>query len=59
MYELIVTSEDSGKRVDNVTMRNMVRLYPELDASRTLIQRMMGAGKILLNGRIYYVGIRR
>ena len=50
MYELVVNIEDKGKRVDNVTTKNMVALKPELEISRSLIQRMIEKKEILLNG---------
>jgi len=50
MYELIVREEDKGKRIDNVTTKNVVALRPELEISRTLIQKMIDKGEILLNG---------
>lgn len=50
MYELRVGLEDYGKRVDNVTTKNMVGMKPGLEISRTLIQKMIENGEILLNG---------
>ena len=50
MREFRVKMEDKGKRVDNVTTKYMVTLKPELEVSRTLIQRMIEKGEVLLNG---------
>ena len=50
MFKLIVNNEDSGKRVDNVTTKHMVALKPELEISRSLVQRMIDEGDVLLNG---------
>ncbi|MDP6685899.1 MAG: RluA family pseudouridine synthase [Candidatus Omnitrophota bacterium] len=56
MFELIVKLEDNGKRVDNVVMRNMVAMRPELEVSRTLVQGMIGKGEILLNNKVVKPG---
>lgn len=58
MYELRVKVEDNGKRVDNVTTKNMVALKPELEISRALIQRMIERGEVLLNGKAVKVGYK-
>jgi len=50
MFLLTVKSEDNGKRVDNVTTKYVVALKPELEISRSLIQRMIDRGEVLLNG---------
>ena len=50
MHKLIVKEEDKGKRIDNVTTKNMVSFKPDLEISRTLIQKMIEKGEILLNG---------
>ena len=49
MHELIVVLEDNNKRMDNVTTKYMVTERPELEISRTLIQRMIEKGEVLLN----------
>jgi len=49
MHELIVALEDNNKRMDNVTTKYMVTERPELEISRTLIQRMIEKGEVLLN----------
>ncbi len=51
MYILEVTSEDKGKRIDNVSLKHLVTVKPELEISRTLIQRMIDTGEILFNGK--------
>jgi len=56
MHELRVKIEDNGKRVDNVTTKNMVALRPELEISRALIQRMIEKGEVLLNGEVVKPG---
>lgn len=58
MIELRVKQEDSGKRVDNVATKNMVALRPELEISRTLIQKMIEKGEILLNGAVVKPGYK-
>ncbi|MBU1912986.1 MAG: RluA family pseudouridine synthase [Candidatus Omnitrophica bacterium] len=55
MYILEVILEDSGKRVDNVTLKHLVGLKPELEISRTIVQDMIDKGEILLNGKIVKV----
>lgn len=50
MYQLKVTPEDNGKRIDNVAMKNLVRLKPEWEISRSIIQRMIEKEGIFLNG---------
>lgn len=56
MYILEVILGDSGKRVDNVALRHLVGLKPELEISRTIVQDMIDRGEILLNGKIAKVG---
>jgi len=56
--EVRVKPEDNGKRVDNVTTKNMVALRPELEISRTLIQKMIEKGEILLNGSVVKSGYK-
>lgn len=56
MFELRVSGEDNGKRIDNVATKNMVQVKPELEISRSLIQRMIEQGEILLNGGIVKAG---
>ena len=51
MYEFIVIIEDSGKRIDNVSLRHLVCLNPGLEISRTIVQDMIDKAEILLNGR--------
>lgn len=58
MYELRIKQEDSGKRVDNVTTKNMVALRPELEVSRAMIQRMIENGGVLLNGKVVKAGYK-
>ncbi|MBU4149895.1 MAG: RluA family pseudouridine synthase [Candidatus Omnitrophica bacterium] len=58
MFELIVIQEDSGKRVDNVVTKNMVAVMPELEISRSMIQRMIDKGEILLSGNIVKSGYK-
>ena len=55
MYILEVILEDSGKRVDNVTLKHLVGIKPELEISRTIVQAMIEKGEILLNGKIVKV----
>ena len=52
MYILEVILEDNGKRVDNVALKHLVGLKPELEISRTIVQDMIDKGEILLNGKI-------
>ncbi|MHC4124062.1 MAG: RluA family pseudouridine synthase [Planctomycetota bacterium] len=56
MHELKVLLEDSGKRMDNVTTKYMVRERAELEISRTLIQRMIEKGEVLLNRKFVKPG---
>ncbi|MFC1667255.1 RluA family pseudouridine synthase [Candidatus Omnitrophota bacterium] len=56
MYQLRVKLEDSGKRLDNVTTKNMVALRPELEVSRALVQRMIEEGEVLLNSTLVKPG---
>lgn len=58
MYELRVTLEDNGKRIDNVVARHLAATRPELEVSRTLIQKMIDKGEILLNGKIVKPGYK-
>ena len=51
MYILEVVLEDNGKRVDNVSLRHLVCLKPELEISRTIVQDMIDKGEILLNAK--------
>jgi len=55
MYILEAILEDNGKRVDNVTLKHLVGLKPELEISRTIVQDMIDKGEILLNGKIVKV----
>ncbi|MFC1621579.1 RluA family pseudouridine synthase [Candidatus Omnitrophota bacterium] len=50
MYKLIVVNEDNGKRVDNVTTKNVCALKPEMEISRSLVQGMIERSEVLLNG---------
>ncbi|MDO8602368.1 MAG: RluA family pseudouridine synthase [Candidatus Omnitrophota bacterium] len=52
MYTLEVVLEDSGKRIDNVSLKHLVGIKPELEISRTVVQGMIDRGEILLNGKI-------
>jgi len=56
MYEFIATAEDTGKRVDNVSLKHLVGVKPELELSRTIVQDMIDKGEILLNGKKVKVG---
>ncbi len=56
MYILEATLEDNGKRVDNVTLKHLVGIKPELEISRTIIQDMIDKAEILLNGKKVKVG---
>jgi len=56
MYILDVILEDNGKRVDNVTLRHLVGLKPELELSRTIVQGMIDNAEILLNSKAVKVG---
>jgi len=51
MYILEVILGDSGKRVDNVTLRHLVGIKPEMEISRTIVQDMIDKGEILLNAK--------
>ncbi|MEK6733128.1 MAG: RluA family pseudouridine synthase [Candidatus Omnitrophota bacterium] len=51
MHILEVALEDSGKRVDNVSLKHLVGVKPELEISRTLVQDMIDKGEVLLNGK--------
>jgi len=51
MYILEVILEDTGKRVDNVTLKHLVGIKPELEISRTIVQDMIDKGEILLNAK--------
>lgn len=55
---LIVKPEDNGKRVDNVATKNLVTLKPNLELSRSLVQRMIEKGSILLNGNVIKSGYK-
>ena len=54
MFGLVVSNEDGGKRVDNVTTKHMVALKPELEISRSMIQRMIEKGE--KKGKMVLVG---
>lgn len=56
MHEMRVQTEDAGKRVDNVTTKYAVALKPEMEISRSLIQRMIEKGEVLLNGTTVKTG---
>jgi len=56
MHEMRVKMEDAGKRVDNVTTKYAVALKPEMEISRSLIQRMIEKGEVLLNGATVKTG---
>src|SRR3989338_7473563 len=56
MYNFEVILEDNGKRVDNVSLKHMARVKPELEISRTIAQAMIERGEILLNGKVVKVG---
>ncbi|MFH1782676.1 MAG: RluA family pseudouridine synthase [Candidatus Omnitrophota bacterium] len=49
MYELIVTLDDNGKRIDNVVTKNIANTRPELAISRSVIQRLIESGDVHLN----------
>jgi len=55
MHILEVSLDDNGKRVDNVALKNLVALKPELEISRNLVQSMIEKGEILLDGKIVKV----
>jgi len=56
MYNFEAILEDNGKRVDNVSLKHLVGVKPELEISRTIVQGMIERGEILLNGRAVKVG---
>lgn len=56
MHEFIVSIEDAGKRVDNVSLKHLAGVKPELEVSRTIAQAMIERGEILLNGKVVKVG---
>jgi len=56
MYEFIVSIEDTVKRVDNVSLKHLVGMKPELEISRTVVQEMIQKGEILLKGKVVKVG---
>jgi len=56
MYNFEAILEDNGKRVDNVSLKHLVGVKPELEISRTIVQAMIEKGEILLNGRAAKVG---
>jgi len=58
MYIFEVSAEDNGKRVDNVSMKHLVGVKPELEISRTIVQDMIDKGEILLNSKIVKVSHR-
>ncbi|MFA5389190.1 MAG: RluA family pseudouridine synthase [Candidatus Omnitrophota bacterium] len=51
MYSFEAVLEDSGKRVDNVSLKHLAGVRPELEVSRTLVQDMIDKGEILLNNK--------
>jgi len=51
MYEFIAGAEDSRKRVDNVSLKHLAGVKPELEVSRTIVQDMIDKGEILLNSK--------
>ena len=51
MHRLIVSQEDSGKRLDNVATKNMAACNPEWEVSRAIIQKMIEKEEILLNAK--------
>ena len=51
MYIFEVILEDNGKRIDNVSLKHLVGMKPELEISRTLVQDMIEKAEILLNGK--------
>ncbi|HAZ10192.1 MAG TPA: RNA pseudouridine synthase [Candidatus Omnitrophica bacterium] len=55
MYEFMVSIEDNGKRVDNVSLKHLVEMNPELEISRTVVQEMIQKGEILLKGKVVKV----
>lgn len=55
MYNFEVILEDNGKRIDNVALKHLSGVKPELEISRTIVQDMIEKGEILLNGKILKV----
>ena len=55
MYNFEVILEDNGKRVDNVSLKHLVGMKPELEISRTIVQEMIEKGEILLKGKVVKV----
>ena len=58
MYILQVNLIDNGKRIDNVATKNLTDLRPELEPSRTIIQKMIEKGEILLNSSLVKSGYK-
>lgn len=58
MIELRVKIEDAGKRFDNVTTKYVCVLRPELEVSRTMVQRMIERGEVLLGGKSVKAGYK-
>ena len=56
MHNFEAMLEDSGKRVDNVSLKHLAGVKPEMEISRTIVQAMIERGEILLNGRMAKVG---
>ena|SRR3989338_2823817 len=56
MHNFEVILEDNGKRLDNVSLKHLAGVKPELEISRTIAQAMIERGEILLNGRVVKVG---
>jgi 23S rRNA pseudouridine1911/1915/1917 synthase len=56
MYNFEVILEDNGKRVDNVSLKHLAGIRPELEISRTVVQAMIERGEILLNAKTVKVG---
>nr|MBU1328371.1 RluA family pseudouridine synthase [Candidatus Omnitrophota bacterium] len=56
MYTFEVVLEDTGKRIDNVSLKHLVGMKPELEISRTIVQEMIQKGEILLKGKAVKVG---
>ena len=55
MYNYEAVLDDNGKRIDNVSLKHLVGIKPELEISRTVVQAMVENGEILLNGKIVKV----
>lgn len=51
MHKLIVSLDDNAKRLDNVATKNLVKLKPELEVSRNVVQHMIDNGSIVLNSK--------